>query len=214
MSGLWLVSYVLLWVVILAVAVLLISVLRNMGVMYASLSRAGVAGSGDVRPSNLTGGDPLPDASLTAADLSVRRASEFRGAKTAFAIVSPTCGGCETYLSHIRHAGPDPLDLTMRDFVVISLGAPGQTADLLRRVGINGDTTVLYDVDGDVARQWGIRTTPGMVIVDEDMVVVRQVFGGKEIADLRKADGGHDHDRHTVPVELVRERSTGGATHG
>lgn len=37
MSGLWLVSYIALWLLFLVVAVALLSVLRNLGVIYESL---------------------------------------------------------------------------------------------------------------------------------------------------------------------------------
>lgn len=191
MTGLWLISYVVLWICLLIVAIILISALRNLGVVYSLLSSlpefasTSANRSSPPKPSSLTVGDELPNARLVTASGESRTAYDFRGSKMAFALVSPSCGSCAIFLEHLPFDGPDPLDESLRDFVVISLGSIEQTAQLQEKSRPSSTAGVLFDSDGEVEHKWGIAVTPGTVIVDEHMRVVRQVFGGKELMELR-----------------------------
>lgn len=183
MTGLWLISYIVLWIVLLAVTAVLISTLRNLGVVYSMIIQSpGFARSSESR-TNLKQGDMLPDARIEAANRDIRMTSSFRGQKTAFAVVSATCEACWLFLRTANQDGPDPLDPSLRNMVIVSLSDPSATADLLERAGGSGDETVLFDPDAAILRNWGITATPAMVVVDEEMRVVRQVFGAIAGAD-------------------------------
>ncbi|MDQ6877226.1 MAG: redoxin family protein, partial [Candidatus Dormibacteraeota bacterium] len=128
----------------------------------------------------------LPDVALVTGSGDATATSKFLGKRMAFAVVSPSCGGCAKFLEHLHHGGPDPFDEHLRDFAIVSLGSVEQTAPLLEKAKLpaNGQAVVLFDSNAEIMRKWGITTTPGMVIVDEDMRVIRQLFGGKELMEL------------------------------
>lgn len=177
MAGGWLVSYVVLWLLLVAMATILLSVLHNLGVLYAAVSKV-TTGRQDMKPSTLVDGEVLPDVEcLTEAGKPVN-VSDFAGSKVAFAVVSAACGACARFLEVALHDGPDPLDRDLRRMVIVSLSDPAATSTLLARAGVQAPSgQVLYDRDEGLSRRWGVRMTPGMIIANEDLRLVRQVFG-------------------------------------
>jgi hypothetical protein len=181
MTGPWLISYVLLWVLFLAMAVVLISTLRNLGVMYSMIS-GGATASATQPQTSLTQGATLPDATWFTAHGEPKSAHEFSGEKMAFAVISPGCDGCAIAIERILKEGPDPLDESLRDFVLVSLGDPAHTAAMTEKFNIPGDVPTFLDRDSEIRRKWGVTATPFTVIVDQDMRVVRQVFAAGMVA--------------------------------
>jgi hypothetical protein len=183
-SGLWLTSYIVLWVLLLAMAVVLVSTLRNLGVVYSLVSSGAAFTSPGRKPSTLKQGEVVPDATWFTASGEPTPVSTYRGSKMAFAVVSPSCASCGGFLEMAVEDGPDPLDDYLRDFTVISLGSVIQTSQFLDDLRAKGMSTaklsVLYDDHGEVLRRWGFTTTPAMVVIDEEMRMVRQVFGGRQ----------------------------------
>jgi hypothetical protein len=130
-------------------------------------------------------GDDLPSLRLSTAAGETWSTAERRGRKTAFAVVSATCEACWLTLRSAYEQGPDPLDedLTADDMVIVCLSTPDSARKLLDRASVPDTATVVYDVDSEVRRVWGVNVTPYVAIVDADMRVVRQVYGAM-------ADGG------------------------
>jgi hypothetical protein len=181
MTGFWLVSYVVLWVLVLVLTVALISTLRNLGVVYGLLAKQPRAGHGSSRRTALDTGQELPEVRWYTSSGEARSPATFRGGKTAFAIVSPACESCGTYLEILAADGADPIDPEVRDLVVVSLGTPEETDTLLSGVAARTGRVpplVLFDRDAEVISTWGVSATPATVVVDEELRVVRQVFGG------------------------------------
>jgi hypothetical protein len=176
-TGLWLVSYVALWVLFLAVAGALVSVLHNLGVVFDAVNVASMQPRG--LSSNLKTGQVLPDLTWHTLAGEPRKVSELRGARQAFEIVSPTCGSCVEFLRQIVAGGrdPDPMDATLHKRTVVCLGDADDATRLLESAGITEGVTVMVDRDRELSRKWGITSTPSTVVVDEDLHVVRQVFG-------------------------------------
>jgi hypothetical protein len=183
MSGLWLVSYIALWILFLVVAVVLISVLRNLGIIYESLR----APSSDQRPapSSLTTGQRVPEVTWRTLAGHAKTVSEMTGVRQAFALVSPDCAPCLDYMKELSEGTRDldPLDSTLRDWVVVSIGDHDGTARLAKRAGIPANVQVLVDSDRQVVAKWGISRTPSLVIVDEQLRVVRQIFSAEMQSD-------------------------------
>jgi len=181
MTGLWLVSYVALWVFLLIIAVALLSVLRNLGVIYESLadSRTPTAD-----PTKLVAGASLPALALRTLAGSAVDLAAFRGTKTAFSVISPQCAPCHLLLRDIA-AGRgvvDPLDPSVRQRVILSVGDLAATAALVGRLQLPGDLPVLVDAGRDIEERWGITSTPTTVIVDEQLRVVRRLLGAPDMA--------------------------------
>jgi peroxiredoxin len=61
--------------------------------------------------------------------------------------------------------------------VVVSISSPEETRRLIESAGLEPSTTVLFDPNHEIMQRWGIATTPGMIIVNEEMRLQRQVFG-------------------------------------
>lgn len=177
MRGLWLVSYVALWILFLAVALVLVSILRNQGVLYTSIKAA--TPRLEAAPSALKPGQTLPLVTWQTLAGESRTLAELRGVKLAIALVSPSCKPCIEYLLKlgVRQASPDPLDPGLKRTVIVSLGDLPGTARLLEQAQLPSTVPVFVDVQREVAERWGISTTPTTVIVDEELRVVRQVFG-------------------------------------
>lgn len=177
MTGIWLASHLVLWLVVLVMAVALLAVLRNLGVIYESIE-----GSRRLKPAptQLAAGQALPDVTFRTFAGEQIPLRQFQGTATAFAVVSPTCSGCSTFLQELAEGerDADPLDPTVTNKVVVSIGDQKLTAALLQRLGINGNLRVVLDPDGGTTKVWGISSTPATVITDADLRVVRQAFVG------------------------------------
>lgn len=173
MSGLFLISYIALWILVLLIAGLQLTILHNLGAIYQQFPKLRPA------PSKLKMEDNLPALNVqeTGSD-QMRMTTEFKGAKTAFSIVSPHCGPCIEYLRQVAsdNADPDPLDPSVRDRVVIGIGEPDEIRRLIKRVQLPPEVPVFIDSTRQVINVWGITATPATVIVDDDHKVVRQVF--------------------------------------
>ena len=181
MSGLWLASYVVLWALVLALAVVLVSTLRNLGVVYTMVTSLPAFSDRQGGHSSLSHRQVLPEAVLATATGGRRATSEFKGTKTAFAVVSASCGPCSSFLESLHE--PEVTDwrdlhVDWRDLVVVSLSGPRETEELLARARMTTPMVVLLDGDGEIKRRWGVTTTPFMVVVDEELRVVNQVVGG------------------------------------
>jgi peroxiredoxin len=179
MTGLWLVSYIALWILFLILAVVLLSVLRNLGTLYESLA---VAHPLEEQPIKLVAGEALPD--LTMRTLSGERVpvSRFQGTKTAFFVVSPGCSSCTSLLKDIAENGADPYphDGIVRQRVIVSNADTAETAALIDQTGLPDSVPLLIDPDGGTRREWGVAGTPTTVIVDEQLRFVRHEVGYAE----------------------------------
>lgn len=173
MTGIWLVSYIALWILFLVVAILLLSVLHNLGAIYDLLPEREPA------PTKLEADDILPEIELVTLSSGQKTLiSDFEGVKTAFSIVSSGCSSCVDFLEGINNGSdPDPLDPTVRQRVLIGLGDDEWITRMIREVNLPPDLPILLDRDRGVVETWGISATPATVIVDNNLRVVRQLFG-------------------------------------
>jgi hypothetical protein len=182
MTGLWLASYVALWILWLAVVVVLVSLLRNVGAVYSTINSLAFATSGRVSNngtvrSALREGEKLPEVSWRTASGESKSVSQFLGSKIAFVLVSASCGACTHALAVAQASGPDPDDPHLRHMVIVSLSDAQETAKLLDGAGIAAEAVVLFDREATIRQKWGVEITPVIVIVDEELRVVRQVLG-------------------------------------
>lgn len=176
MTGLWLISYIALWILFLVVAVVLLSVLRNLGVIYESMVKTVKLSP---PPTKLVAGEVLPELTLQTLAGDSTSLSEFPKKKTAFIIVSSHCSPCVSLLKRIAedNTNPDPLDSTIRSRIIVSVGSIPESAELISRSRLPQDVPVLVDAENSLAKEWGITTTPTTIVVDDQFKVVRHIFG-------------------------------------
>lgn len=188
MTGLWLVSYIALWLLFLIVAVVLLSVLRNLGVIYEAMAALPTAAANQTK---LASGELLPELTLETLDGKVTHLSAFRGKKTAFTVISPQCSPCQSLLQDIAISDAilDPLNSPVRRRVVISVGNAVDAARLTEQVRLPAALPILVDAGNSIRDKWGLISTPTTVVVDEQLRVVRHMFGAvSTIAERRIVD--------------------------
>lgn len=176
MSGLWLVSYIALWILFLVLAIVLLSVLRNLGAVYELL--------GTQRPpleefSKFSAGEMVPALELPTLSGERRSTAAFQGATTAFLVVSPGCDPCQELLKELalRPSAPYPRDPAIRQHVIVSIADTTTTSALLEQIGLNSHFPVLVDSEDQVRDRWGIDRTPTTLIVDAQARFLRQSTG-------------------------------------
>jgi hypothetical protein len=179
MTGLWVISYIVLWILFLVVAIALLSILRNLGVIYESLVTTRATSVGNTK---LVAGEALPNLTLQTLAGEPITLSKFESVKAAFSIVSPECVPCHRFLRAIAtdRAVIDPLDSSVRQRIIISVGDPLATEALARLVQLPHHLPVMVDIGHSIADMWGVTTTPTTVIVDENFRVVRHLAGAPE----------------------------------
>jgi methylamine dehydrogenase accessory protein MauD len=88
-GGLWVFSYVLLWLAVLGLSVMVVALLRQVGVLHTRLRPLGVHFAGE-GPERLVPAPPIPDVDYA------------RAAMTLVAFSSPTCEVCHALLPSLR----------------------------------------------------------------------------------------------------------------
>jgi methylamine dehydrogenase accessory protein MauD len=95
MEGIWLVSYIVLWVLVLALAVLVLLLYRQLGIMYLGTAE-GVSRDG------LDRGKTAPDFTLTDQHGNIHRLSAYRGRPVVLLFGSPHCSPCRLLLPQLQ----------------------------------------------------------------------------------------------------------------
>lgn len=170
MSDLWLATYVLLWAVVVVQALFLLGVLRQLGVVQLRLGSdpgALITGFG------LPRGSTAPDFELDdALNGQRRRLRDFLGRGLAVTFLSPTCILCKQLIPHLngvyREYGGDT------GMLVVCHGTHQGCAEFARLFRIN--PPVVIDMDGSVARSFGVQGYPFTYVLDGDgRVLIRGI---------------------------------------
>jgi len=160
MEGIWLVSYIILWILVIGLGLLVFLLYRQLGVMYLG-SAEGVSRDG------LTKGTPAPDFNLMDQYGNAQRLSSYRGRPVLLVFGSPSCTPCRTLLPQLEEWAADH-----RDMGVISLNAAPRD-ETLKYVSDMGATVpvVAHTPDDKIADRYKVRVTPFSFMVDENGVV-------------------------------------------
>jgi len=172
MSGLWLVSYVALWVLFLIVSLLMISILYHIGVIYNRLDNRRPP------PTKLIVGEQLPDIRVKNLGGAWVQISELLSGSrgVAIVVVSPACSPCRKILKAIA-AGESASDgIPNENTVIISMYDAVATTEMVNEVGLPATYPILVDVDNSVSNKWGVSATPVVIEVDGEKKLSRQTF--------------------------------------
>jgi len=172
-AGIWLVSDVAMWILLLALAFAMGSAMRNVDLVHRRLRL--MMPAEHRLPTGLKSGQTMPEVTFRTIDGQLQPLSALIGQRHAITMVSPRCQACPAALGRLAES-PDPLDSTVTRRVVISLGDAESTRQLLNEVGLDESTTVWLDRDRLTVRSWGMTEVPVTVVVDENLQVVRQLF--------------------------------------
>lgn len=188
MTGLWLVSYIVLWILFLLVSVVLLSVLYHLGVIYDKVDKRSPAAT------TLSTGQAVSEAALLALDGRKISVSQFRGSPVSFVIISPGCSGCLKVLREISSGHWDTEFYGDKRVVVISTGDVGETREIAEEAELPPQFPIFIDSNQVLKDKWGIRMTPMIVEVDSDLKVTRQTAFASSTSQPPPA---------TNPVQLV-----------
>jgi methylamine dehydrogenase accessory protein MauD len=160
MEGIWLVSYIVLWILVIGLGILVLLLYRQLGIMYLGTAE-GVSRDG------LDRGTRAPDFSLTDQYGAVQRLGDYKGKPLALIFGSPNCGPC-------RNLIPELLDWARRhpDVAVLWLNS-ATPADSERFVQEMGATLPVapYSTDDNLLNKYKVRVTPFMFMLDEGGVI-------------------------------------------
>jgi methylamine dehydrogenase accessory protein MauD len=182
MEGIWLVSFIVLWIIVIAEAVLILLLYRQLGILYLGTA-SGVSRDG------LTVGTTAPEFSLPDANGQAHTLSSLRGRNVLLLFGSTHCDPCRRLLPGLEEfAGRDG-----RDFQVLWLnqGTMEETREFLLETGT--DLTMLTFRDG-LNDAYRVRVTPFLYMIDAAGVIkakglvntkaqlewYRDIFNGKQ----------------------------------
>lgn len=194
MSGIWLASYVVLWVFVVVMAVVIVGLLRTLGVLF---ERYDALAGFNPPATSLKTGQQLPDVMLQTLTNEPTASRSLRGKKTALSIVSAGCSHCRDLLNSIAKGSPFDGDQVDR-IVLVSISSPASTRELLDGIRLPAIVPVLVGENGSIKDRWGVRGTPVTVIVDEDLKVVRQIVGPS--GSGQGCSGHHAHSQTPAPA--------------
>jgi methylamine dehydrogenase accessory protein MauD len=162
MEGVWLVSYIVLWILVLAMGVLILLLYRQLGIMYLG-SAEGVSRDG------LAKGTQAPDFSVTDQYGHLQRLINYRGRPTLLLFGSPHCSPCRTLLPQLHDwAAAHP------DVGVLWLNA-ASPEESLKFVSDTGATIPVapYPPEGNsnLLDTYRVRVTPFSFLLDENGVI-------------------------------------------
>lgn len=160
MEGIWLVSYIVLWLLVLGLGVLVVVLYRQLGIMYLG-SAEGVSRDG------LELGARAPDFSLVDQYGNLQRLADYRGRPLLLLFGSPNCSPCRILLPQLHDwAKAHP------ETGVIWLNAASQQ-ESLEFVAETGATLPIaaFAPDERLMELYKVRVTPFSFLLDENGVV-------------------------------------------
>ncbi len=207
MEGLWLLSYIVLWILVIGLAVLVLLLYRQLGIMYLGTAE-GVSRDG------LERGTRAPDFNLADQYGTEQRLSNYKGKPVALVFGSPNCGPCRTLIPELHewaHRHPDVAVLWLNS---------ATTSDSLRFVNETGATLPVapYSTDDNLLNTYKVRVTPFLFMLDENGVIRAKGLvnnkGGLDLyyrelktGDWDKAVEGEDGaGQESAPVQEVLGR--------
>jgi methylamine dehydrogenase accessory protein MauD len=194
MEGIWLISYILLWLLVFALFLLVFLLYRQLGVMYLG-SAEGVSRDG------LDRGAKAPDFSVTDQYGELHRLINYRGKPAVLLFGSPHCSPCRILLPQLHDWAKGHPEVGV---LWLNAASPEES---LKFVSDTGSSLPIapYPPETNLMDSYRVRVTPFMFLLDEEGVVrakglVNTKAGMdlyyKEYKDFKsgKQPGGHEHE--------------------
>ncbi len=160
MEGIWLISYIVLWALVVALAVLVLLLYRQLGIMYLG-SAEGVSRDG------LERGKPAPDFALTDQHGNTHRLSAYRGRPVVLLFGSPHCSPCRILLPQLQDWARKHPEVTV---LWLNAASPEESA---RFVAETGATIPIlpFSPDDNLMDRYRVRVTPFTFFLDAQGVI-------------------------------------------
>lgn len=161
------VSNILLWLLVIALALTVLALARQIGLLHERISPVGALSP----EAKVKVGDAAPElvlSDLHARPVRIGGASE-DGARTLLFFLSPTCPVCDTLLPTVERVARTEVPRVR--VVVASDGAPEEHRQFVADKGIEH---LPYVLSGPLGMTYGVAKLPYAVLIDENGVVVAQ----------------------------------------
>jgi methylamine dehydrogenase accessory protein MauD len=160
MEGIWLVSYIVLWILVLALGVLVLLLYRQLGIMYLGTAE-GVSRDG------LPKGTRAPDFNLTDQYSNPQRLTEYQGRPVLLLFGSPHCSPCRTLLPQLHDWARSHPDVGI---IWLNAASPEES---LKFASDTGATLPIapYTPEDNLMDRYRVRVTPFLFMVDEEGVI-------------------------------------------
>lgn len=161
------VSNILLWLLVIALALTVLALTRQIGLLHERISPVGALSP----EAKVKVGDAAPElvlSDLHARPVRIGGASE-DGARTLLFFLSPTCPVCDTLLPTVERVARTEVPRVR--VVLASDGAPEEHRQFVADKGIEH---LPYVLSGPLGMTYGVAKLPYAVLIDENGVVVAQ----------------------------------------
>ena len=168
MSGLWLISYIALWVLVILLTTVVLGLVRQLGLIYL---RLGPEQNVLATKEGLELGSPAPD--FRATDIVHGKEitlPDLKGRQSVLVFVSSSCSPCLELMPHIA-AAQRSWDGKV-NIVLFSQGSAQANLDLANDHKLK--TLVLSDPTGTISTAYKVRATPFAYRLDKDGLVRRR----------------------------------------
>jgi len=163
MTGIWLLSYLILWAIVLGLIVVCVALARQIGLIHRRILPFPAKGT----PEGPDVGELLPPVEADAGDPNGGIVGGVSSRPRLYVFVGANCSACDDLAPSLRSVfRSDRKDL---DLVLVSVG--GSAEDNHRFVKRNRLADLPYVIAPDVIPKYGIAGTPFAVVVDEAGVV-------------------------------------------
>ena len=154
------VSNVVLWIAVLSLAIVVLALLRQLGVLHERIAPAGAL----MLNRGLTVGERAPMVDVVALDGERRRLGEPRedGRSTLLVFISPTCPVCKSLLPILQSGRR-----AERDWLEIILASDGEVAQHLEFARRNGLLELPYVLSAPLGRSFQVSRLPYAALLDE-----------------------------------------------
>ena len=160
MEGIWLVSYIVLWILVLALGALVLLLYRQLGIMYLG-SAEGVSRDG------LPKGTPAPDFTLTDQYGHQQRVAAYRGRPLLLIFGSAGCSPCRILMPQLDEWLPAHPEMGI---IWLNMNSPEETLKYVSDVGATVPV-VPTTPDDKIAERYRVRVTPFSFMIDENGVI-------------------------------------------
>lgn len=206
MTTLWLISYVLLWGIVLASGFLLLGTLRSLGRLQWRFDEMEATRPVRKGREGLPPGNRAPDFTLPSTTDEAVALSDFAGHRVLLVFTQTGCSPCHDILPELNRVQ----EKRQHQVLVVNSGEPEEAAVMADDV--DAQFPVLAQDDWDISKQYLVFATPYAFVIDEQGVIAAKGVAGSRqyvsfILEAAKKRRRSEHDTlesdSTVERELV-----------
>jgi methylamine dehydrogenase accessory protein MauD len=186
MTGFWLASYLVLWVLVVVEALAVVLLIRQNGALLLRLEFLEKTTPSRIERRGLSAGMKAPDFVLNDLEGRTVRLGGFARRKVSLVFTQPSCGPCQTLLPDLTRVAEQHVADGLQ-VLVVNNGSVEVTRALLN--GHEPSFPVLLQEHWKVSREYGAFIAPFAFVIDEQGVIRAKgvVNSQKDIEDLLKA---------------------------